>query len=217
MTKSGVSCSSRQEERRVLQLAPGNGACLAGQDMIGAADHPETVSRQRGELQVRVRAPRAADTEIDLVVPDPPMHAPGVVVVQHQANACIAGAKAIEDVRHQADGHRGDDRDVDLPAASRGLHLDAGDRLVEVLEKTFGHREKILAVDGQAHLPCGPFEQHDADAVFQLLDGQGQRRLRQQETLRRAGEIALARDRDEGTQMPEIDRRFQGPMAPVYL
>ena len=166
--------------------------------MIGAADHPEAVSRQRGELQVRVRPPRAADTEIDLVVPDLPLHAPGVVVVQHQANARMALAKMLEDVRHQADGHGGKDRDVDLSAASLGFHPDAGNRLVEVLQQTLGHREKILAVDRQAHLPCGPVEQHDADAVLQLLDGDGQRRLRQQETLCRAGEIPLARDRDEG-------------------
>ncbi len=179
------------------------------QRVVVATDKAKAVARERGEFQFGMRFPDAGDGEIDLVVEQLPLNAAAVVVAQHQADVGIGGMKRGDDGRHQPGRQRWQHGDRHPPAPLRRKLADIADGGLEIGDDAFGRGQERLAVGGEPDMPGGAVKERHAQMRLELAHGDGQRRLRQKQRLGRAGKAVLARDRDEGAQMTQVDSRFR--------
>jgi hypothetical protein len=91
------------------------------------------------------------------------------------------------------------------------LAADLGDRLRELVQDVPGGRLQDLAGIGQPQLAVPSLEQREAYLLFERLHLAGERRLRQKQFLRGAGERELARRRLEAFE--QVERRKARPSA----
>ena len=147
----------------------------------------------------------AGQAEIDLLARHALLDPAGVGVVQVHRDAGIRLAKGVQDAGHGLERDRGQRGHAHAAPPALGDIAYVGDGRLEVVQQPFDRGQEFRAVVGQDHAPRGAVEQPHAQFLLELVDLDGQRRLRQRQPLGRRGEAAFAGHPDEGLQMLQRD------------
>ena len=117
-----------------------------------------------------------------------------------------AGMRAVERRERREQARRlGRRRDrADAPARDARVAVEVGPRAGELREHRLGARQQLLAGGRQLGAARRPPQQLDAELGLEPPDLLRQRRLGDPELLRRAREAAVARDRGEVLQPPQL-------------
>ena len=86
-----------------------------------------------------------------------------------------------------------------------------GDRPIDVSQRPPRALQQDRACRRQLNAPRRPHEQHDAELTLELTNRARQRRLRHVQPIRRPPKVQLLRDRNEITQLPQLDREGCSP------
>jgi hypothetical protein len=103
--------------------------------------------------------------------------------------------------------------------ASPALRYCATDlsRPVRLLDHRFSLGQEGSSFLRQLHTPTIAFEQHEAKFGFEAANLLTQRRLRDEQPLRRTAEVHLGSNRDEVAQMPQLHVPRVGPVWPHHF
>lgn len=137
----------------------------------------------------------------------------GGVLVEHEADAGVAGAPAGEDLGEDAGGDRVHGGDVQFAALRAGRRPCRAPGLGGAAHGPLGVRQEGAAHRGQPYAARQPFEQGAADGPLQGLDLVGQRGLGDVEQLGGPGEGGLLDDREEVLHLTQAHRSAPRPPA----
>ena len=187
--------AARRNEQPGSKIASGSGSC-------SCARCAAEVTQTRGSRQQGGAAPLAAalrhQRQIDRPVGEAPQQLDRRLADDVDMDAGMALREAGQDARQEgagivvgrADGHLAGQR----VAVERGQRLDMG------VQDVPGMGQQGLAVAGQPDRAPGAREQLAAEQLLQPLDLHADRRLGAVDPVRRGGEAAGLRDRDEAAQ-----------------
>lgn len=182
-----------------------------GEGVPGVHDEHDLVLVERHALDVGM-AERAHEAELHLVAQHHVQHLLGVPRADGQPDRRVRGAEALQDRREDVRADRGGRAEQEL---SGGAASEVRQQLATVGER----HERALGVGQEGasglrepHPAARPDEQRPAELPLQRLEARRQRRLADEQRLRRAADVAPPRDLEEALHLREQHRRLPPPI-----
>ncbi|MNE50191.1 hypothetical protein D3C80_1447530 [compost metagenome] len=165
------------DHRHALQLRPVQRITRLRQRVVATAHHAHLIVHDRGEFNLLIIHPQAADAEIHLPLGQQLLHTFGGAILDADLHVRVCGHEPGQRPWQHAAGHRRYRGDADLadfmPGKQRGFTGDT----VMVLDQAAKQRQAMLAEGRQLYPSPALLDQCLAQLLLQFTHGQGYRRL----------------------------------------
>ncbi|MCY1180982.1 hypothetical protein D9M73_214620 [compost metagenome] len=141
--------------------------------------------------------------DIDLAADQQMLDVRALILHHADFHVGVGALETGEQIRQVITGHQAGHADDQLPGNLVGALLQAALGVFHGGQDQVCLAQELMALMGQGHALGMAVEQAHADFLFQLLDGQGQGRLRDEHRLRGSGDRAGLGDGDEVADLAE--------------